>query len=476
MCGLKNYHEIIHVASLTNRDLVVAILIDIKSCGILELLHWLLWKSTTTSTTRRAGDSDTVAAGQHTFLILAQCASELKLLPSEWSCFFQRAYEDDCRGEDITNNNKEKPRRNHKNNVMLLSTSQLITNTLRHIPDESHLTRLQQAIEMIELNSIDKSSTTTTISIHEAASLVKASTVKVCKSLQSRIMSILLNLCASQSGNETNENILHALASVQLPLLQSLDQDVSNELFFHNTSFQFDDRITTLFQYHEKGHDGIHKNSSSNNMNAKGHASMLKLIGLVEAANLARLGNQIGSKHGCVITVSKDVIRKNAQFLKAIIEKSEYLNLHVDMDQNDNDTPYDVIVGKGYNHNVVPNGKGGKKRMIHAEVHAVADTIRMFGEDLAFHHIFPFATAIIVELKGDTSYDDAPPCPKCELLLRAVGVHNTCHSTKNGCMNNLTLLPYSNRSRLFRNPIVRVPFQTVCDELCIQCSKLALEK
>ena len=109
--------------------------------------------------------------------------------------------------------------------------------------------------------------------------------------------------------------------------------------------------------------------------------------------------------------------------------------------------------------------------MVHAEAHAVADTIQLFEEDLAFNHIFPFATAVIVELKGDTSYDDAPPCPKCELLLRAVGVHKTCHSTDKGYVKDLDLPPSSDRSLFFRNPIVRIPFRTVCDELCIQCSR-----
>jgi deoxycytidylate deaminase len=277
-------------------------------------------------------------------------------------------------------------------------------------------------------------------------------------------MSIFLELCATQSGDE---HVINALASVQLPILQRLDNHVFDDLLFHNSSFRLYDRITTLFQYKDKKGDGIKENRS---IDMKTHSSALKLLGFLEAANLARRGNQIGSKHGCVITVRKDVIKNNLNLLK-VIEKSKDLNVGLDGDDYES-TSYDIIVGKGWNHNVVPNGTGGKKRMVHAEVHAVADTIRRFEEDLAFNHIFPFATAVIVELKGDTSYDDAPPCPKCELLLRAVGVHKTCHSTDKGYVKDLDLPPCSDRLLFFRNPIVRIPFQTVCDELCIQCSKL----
>ena len=423
---------------MTNQELIVEILIVIKSLGR-DSLQWLLTTSTLT--------------GRETFLEMALSASELRLLPSEWSSFFQRKYQDYL---EILLQEKESEHKPPWNEDIMLSTSQLISNTLQHIPDSSLITRLKKSVGMIEShNDAD-------LSIHEAVSLIKVSTTTGCKSLQSRTMTILLNLCEKQI---TNENIIHALGSVQLPLLQRLDPDVTNELFFHTSSFQIDDRITTLFQTYQKDHS-IKMNHK---IDIRKYSSISKLLGLVEAANLARLGNQIGSKHGCVITVSKDVFRNNVHLLQ-VLKKSEYSNIYND-DLNES-TPYDIIVGRGHNHNVVPNGKGGKKRMIHAEVHAVADTIRMFEEDITFNHIFPFATAIIVELKEDTSYDDAPPCPKCELLLRAVGVRKTCHSTKHGYMKDLNLVPYPEPNKLFQNPIVRVPFQTVCDELCIRCSKL----
>jgi len=440
MNTLENFHQIIHVSSLTNQELIVEILVAIKSLGR-DSVDWLL----------------TTLTGQQTFLEIASCAAELKLLPSEWSSSFERihGYEINKKdnGVDQTQNDESKT-----SNIMV-STSQLLSNTLQHIPDQSYVKRLELAVEMIECNTI----TGICLSIHEAASLVKASTVvKTCIRLQSRIMSIFLELCAKQSGDE---HVINALASVQLPILQRLDTHVFDDLLFHKSSFRLYDRITTLFQYKDKG-DGIKENRS---IDTKTRSSALKLLGFVEAANLARRGNQIGSKHGCVITVSKDVIKNNLNLLK-VIEKSKDLNVNLDGDDNES-TSYDIIVGKGWNHNVVPNGKGGKKRMVHAEAHAVADTIQLFEEDLAFNHIFPFATAVIVELKGDTSYDDAPPCPKCELLLRAVGVHKTCHSTDKGYVKDLDLPPSSDRSLFFRNPIVRIPFRTVCDELCIQCSR-----
>jgi len=87
----------------------------------------------------------------------------------------------------------------------------------------------------------------------------------------------------------------------------------------------------------------------------------------------------------------------------------------VDEDEASMSTNYDVVVGRGWNHNVTKNidSKGGKKRMIHSEVHAVPDTIRKFGEDLAFDRIFPSAEIIIVELHKDSSCDNAP---RTELL------------------------------------------------------------
>ena len=49
--------------------------------------------------------------------------------------------------------------------------------------------------------------------------------------------------------------------------------------------------------------------------------------------------------------------------------------------------------------------------------------------------------AYIVELKDDCGYDDAPPCRKCQSLMRSVGVGKVAHSTKEGALKVYSLQP-----------------------------------
>lgn len=114
------------------------------------------------------------------------------------------------------------------------------------------------------------------------------------------------------------------------------------------------------------------------------------------AAELARTGNQPGSKHGCVIL--EDGGR---------------------------------LLGAGSNHYVQDRQDNNKKRVTHAEAHAVADAIRRRGEDAAFA-AFPRATAWIVELQGDVSYDAAQPCMNCQGMLRAVGMREVRYTSGTG--------------------------------------------
>ena len=210
--------------------------------------------------------------------------------------------------------------------------------------------------------------------------------------------------------------------------------------------------------------DGKRDQSTPSKPAQEGGKAVLQILRIIEAADLARRGNQIGSKHGCVICVPNEVISKNKNLLR-IVEESDDLCFS----PNKTSSSYDTVVGRGWNHNVVLLGKG-RKRMIHSEVHAVADTIRIFGEMLAFEYLFPHAVVLIVELRGDTSYDDAPPCPKCEQLLRAVGICKACHTTDRGLIKDLRLP--SPKADFFNSAVVRVPLRTVCDELGIDCSKL----
>ena len=131
---------------------------------------------------------------------------------------------------------------------------------------------------------------------------------------------------------------------------------------------------------------------------------------LLRAARLASQGDTPGAKHGCVL---------------------------VDEDGG--------VLGEGFNHCLragggrapkdgrgPEEGRGDEPRpppyILHAEAHAVADAIRRRGESAAFE-AFPRASACVVELLGRVGYDDAHPCPKCEGMLRGVGVRDVRHTS-----------------------------------------------
>ena len=124
---------------------------------------------------------------------------------------------------------------------------------------------------------------------------------------------------------------------------------------------------------------------------------------LLSAARLASHGDTPGPKHGCVL---------------------------IDGDG--------CVLGEGFNHVLragdgrgPEDGRGDEPKhppyILHAEAHAVADAIRRRGESAAFE-AFPRATAWVAELLGRVGYDDAHPCPKCEGILRGVGLRDVRHT------------------------------------------------
>ena len=133
------------------------------------------------------------------------------------------------------------------------------------------------------------------------------------------------------------------------------------------------------------------------------------------------------------------------------------------------------LIGCGWNHEVFETrgagggGKVGKKRVLHAEAHALADAIRRLGEPAAFA-AFPRAVAWIVELKDEIAYDDAPPCRKCHGLLRAVGVRSVRHSTSHGALASLALPPAA--PELLNVEMNCRPLSYACDSLGVSCERL----
>ena len=154
------------------------------------------------------------------------------------------------------------------------------------------------------------------------------------------------------------------------------------------------------------------------------------IAAFLRAAELARKGDQHGAKHGCV--------------------------LH---------GPSGELLGEGYNHNCYTRGS---KIVLHAECHALAATVKALGESAAFA-AFATATAFIVELDGDdVAYGYAPPCPKCNALLRAVGVQHVVHSSAVGPVR-LSLTP---NESLLAVEIAYGPFRIACEHVGAYCSRL----
>ena len=433
------FDDVVRMASLRNRDVFVEILVAI---GGKNQRQWFL----TTST------------GRSTFLRVSQKAAQLQLLPLDWdNALFK------TRNSDVDNlgDVEEIPQ------VQAISTSELLNITIELTPPNSHMKRLSAAIELIE-NSKDS----TSISVRQATALVKASLEYENIGMQNKIMSILL-----QSLPQNDATVMDALAAAQLPLLQRIENGTIDHLFHarcssidHDGDHDCDRGLATLLLTKVVG---VEKDMRNVTFDDSGSMRVLRCL---EAAELARRGNQIGEKHGCVICVPRNIIRNNDSLLKAVgMDMDSIEDLHLPeladvFNKSSTNLFHDVVIGRGWNHNVVLNGKGGKKRMIHAECHAVADTIRNFGEDLAFDRLFPHAVAVIVELHEDTAYDNAPPCPKCNTLLRAVGISKTYHSTDKGLLQDYELSP-PNLEFLDRET-VRIPLRTACNELGIDSLKL----
>ena len=129
------------------------------------------------------------------------------------------------------------------------------------------------------------------------------------------------------------------------------------------------------------------------------------------------------------------------------------------------------MLGEGWNHRVYEKGgaEKGKQRVIHAECAAVADAVRNLGEERAFD-LLQGATCWIVRLEDDSGYDDAPPCPQCELLLRACGVTKVVTSTRAGALVELALS--EGRADFLRIGNASRPLRWACDALGVRIARL----
>ena len=99
------------------------------------------------------------------------------------------------------------------------------------------------------------------------------------------------------------------------------------------------------------------------------------------------------------------------------------------------------ILGRGWNHDVYERRENTqRRRVLHAECHAIADAIRTLGEEGGVCG-FPSRLVLDSRARGRGRLFDAP-CPKCALLLRACGVTKAIHSTREGTLAELEIPPH----------------------------------
>ena len=313
--------------------------------------------------------------------------------------------------------------------------------------------RLQNALDALE------SSTTkgTVISIKQVVGLIRCSTYVIADGecddtdamsidlqLQARTISHLVKLMPQLASTSPNDIFM----AVQLPLLQKIHWDafINGGIKFESTDVEsgFRSLLNLKFDETDNAHVGEKRKRSPDDdaENAK-DASSSNIQYLLEAAHLARKG-AVRAQHGAVIFISSV----------------------------DGDETKTKVIGRGWNHDYLLDPSKAKKNKIvlHSEVHAVVDAIQTYGEDKCFEELFPKSTIMIVELKSDYGYDTSHPCPKCDPMLRAVGIPNVLHTTAHGTIKKLDFSPAN--PRLLSNENVAIPLGAACDEKGITCKRL----
>jgi tRNA(Arg) A34 adenosine deaminase TadA len=180
---------------------------------------------------------------------------------------------------------------------------------------------------------------------------------------------------------------------------------------------------------------------------------------LLEAAHHARKG-AVRARHGAVIYVEEE-------------DEEDEEEEDGGGGRGTRKTRKTTVIGRGWNHDYFldPSTLGRKNKIVlHSEVHAVADAICNYGEDECFERLFPRATIMIVELASDYAYDTCHPCPKCDPLLRAVGIPTVLHTTPHGRIVELDLRPAN--AALLSNENVYIPLIAACRERNITCGRL----
>lgn len=514
-----SFDEEIRIASLTNQQLVREVLIAAKKIAKAhasshgqhhhgEAYKWIL-----------------TDGGTRIFLRVCKSASTGDLLPIEWESAFSlvATRDKDHDGVQEKSENSRSVLKRLSPMRKCANFGELLKMALKELSPNSHIERLSRVLEAIPWESMgkmnpsnahDKPYLRPSLSVRQAAALLNASTKMNTDTMdeigglvqhsssegyansihvqyQAKTMSLLqktlhrsstIDVSASTEIHGTLCNALNILASVQIPVLQNVNMHILETFILSKQLHKTLRQLFVPYNVNEEGQTDpaseIYQNlvnESDTSADSNGENLCLRMRRFVEAADLARRGDQLGSKHGCVICINRDIITDNKKLMESM--KKNYFTERCHDDARPNNTlssDYDIIVGRGWNHNAFESNQGrgfGRKRMIHAEVHAVADTCRIFGETLAFEEIFPHANILIVELdRNGITYDDAPPCPKCEQMLRGVGLVQACHSTNAGILQDLQLPP--SHPKFLTKDVVKIPLRVACDEMGIDCIQL----
>lgn len=287
-------------------------------------------------------------------------------------------------------------------------------------------------------------------------------------------------------GSQVGATLPSLLSILQLPLLFSLEAPEADGL---------PEVLTNILPHLTSDLTGA--------LGTQPHRLVGDLECLLAAAELARQGDQPGPKHGCLI------LDRDGHLLGA--GYNHYIEGGREQDAQEGEREEDAQEGgreedaqeAGREQDAHENGRRRRRprgnpipfrnvvsqsavtkrglpnpqqRVVHAEVHAVADAIRRHGEETAFA-AFPHATAWVAELIESAGYDDAHPCPKCSSLLRAVGLRAVRHTTGDGTGSIAAADLGSPTPHLLRERRVTAPLALLLRETFggVPCSRLGEE-
>ena len=311
---------------------------------------------------------------------------------------------------------------------------------------ECYMKRLNNVLDMY--SSSPSNNNSNSLTVRQAAGLIRGSVLlskedndndDAVKNIQISAIKLLVRTMP-QLGTTNPCDIYLA---VQLPLLQSLDRAAFTNggiSFPSKQAKQEFDYLLDLDFVCDK--DSIAQVGEKRKRSCSGDiiTHQNKYTHLLEAAHLARKG-AVRAQHGAVI------------FCPAADGAIQ-------------------VLGRGWNHDyLMDRAKTNKNKVVlHSECHAIADAIKNHGEDDCFNVLFPKSTILIAELESDFAYETCHPCPKCDPLLRAVGIMNVFHTTPDGMLTEMELSTPT--CELLGNENCSLPLKAACDEQGITCKRL----